>query len=175
MEYIFKNKKDIGTYGERVAAHFLTLKGHRVLAKNLRLKQGEIDILTYKNGVIHIIEVKTTYFATSFSSLAESDIFLPEDNLSSTKLRKLYRLREELMNRLEMGIGLDRGILDLGLNLRPDLSVSEMDIEIGGVVVYLHGNEYNNSEPYLEGVEKCPPASTKTDIKAIKVKYFPYL
>lgn len=149
MEHLFKNKKDMGIYGERVAAYFLTLKGHRVLAKNLRLKQGEIDILTYENGVIHIIEVKTAYFATSFNSFAESDVFLPEDNLSSSKLRKLYRLRDELMNMLEMGIGLDREILDLDIG--QDLNVSEMDIEIRGVVVYLYMN------------------------KRIKVRYFPYL
>lgn len=48
-----------GRLGEALAAWCLRLKGYRILARNLRLPAGEIDILATRGRVLAIIEVKT--------------------------------------------------------------------------------------------------------------------
>lgn len=55
-------KLSIGRIGERAVARFLTRRGYDIVAKNMALykgiKQGEIDILATKNGILYIVEVK---------------------------------------------------------------------------------------------------------------------
>jgi uncharacterized protein UPF0102 len=64
------NKK-IGSMGEKAACTYLESKGHIVLARNLRLKRGEIDILTVRNNTLHLVEVKTG---------VSVDAIVPEDS-----------------------------------------------------------------------------------------------
>lgn len=49
---------DLGPAGERVAAHHLETKGHRVIARNYRCRVGEIDIVSVDGDVIVFCEVK---------------------------------------------------------------------------------------------------------------------
>lgn len=105
--------RNIGIYGEKVVQHHLLSKGHRIIAQNLRLKSGEIDILTFKNKDIYIIEVKSVcIFTHGFSvnshkihdSVRQRDIdFRSEDNLSKTKICRLNRLRRELKYKMDSG------------------------------------------------------------------------
>ena len=53
------NKRGIGEWGERVAADYLQARGYRVIARNVRTPYGEIDIVTEKDGLTVLIEVKT--------------------------------------------------------------------------------------------------------------------
>ncbi len=48
-----------GKKGENHAATFLTLKGYKILARNYRVPQGEIDLVAQKNGTVVFVEVKT--------------------------------------------------------------------------------------------------------------------
>lgn len=155
--------KNIGFYGERVARYYLRSKSHTVIAKNLRLKCGEIDILSLKNNVIHIIEVKTACV------FGDKDMnFKAEDNLSKTKLRKLHRLRGELSYWIESGqirkflnfnmFGDDArecgGVMDV---THETGSLSDLDIEIDGLAVDIQ-------------MDKASGA-----VSNIKVRHFPYL
>ena len=54
-----KYKKKVGAIGEHFAADMLTNAGYRVIARNYRVKDGEIDIIAIKDGVMHFVEVKT--------------------------------------------------------------------------------------------------------------------
>lgn len=56
--------KDIGNYGETVAAEYLEALGYKIIAKNYRCKIGEIDIIGKFKDYICFIEVKTRYTAT---------------------------------------------------------------------------------------------------------------
>ena len=50
----------IGRNGEEIAALYLTRNGYQILDHNWNLHHGcELDIVAYKNGKLHFIEVKT--------------------------------------------------------------------------------------------------------------------
>lgn len=49
----------MGTLGEDAAASFLIAKGWQVLERNLRYREGEIDLVCCKHGVLCFVEVKT--------------------------------------------------------------------------------------------------------------------
>ncbi len=55
-----KNKKqNVGEQGENEACFFLQNEGHRIVARNWRNEHRELDIVSLKQGAIHIVEVKT--------------------------------------------------------------------------------------------------------------------
>lgn len=101
------SRKSIGAYAERVVEFYLKSKGHTILARNLRLKTGEIDILSSLGGVLFVVEVKSSLVFISKgatgtenpAAFASKHDFLPEGNLSRTKITKLKRLRSELLMR----------------------------------------------------------------------------
>jgi putative endonuclease len=48
----------LGQSGERVAADYLKAHGHRVLATNVRRREGEIDLVTLDVDTLVFVEVK---------------------------------------------------------------------------------------------------------------------
>lgn len=52
-------KKSFGKLGEGLASNYLSDKGFEIVHKNYRSRYGEIDIIAWKDGKIHFIEVKT--------------------------------------------------------------------------------------------------------------------
>jgi putative endonuclease len=52
-------RKELGRRAEQMAADFLLREGYQILERNLVFKQGEIDILAKKEGVIVVVEVKS--------------------------------------------------------------------------------------------------------------------
>jgi len=54
-------KKELGAWGEKIAAKFLIKKGYQIIAKNFRSRHGEIDIVAKDPDTQEIIfvEVKT--------------------------------------------------------------------------------------------------------------------
>ena len=51
--------RTFGIRGEHAALAWLLLRGWRVLARNYRMQNGEIDIIAAKRGVIAFVEVKS--------------------------------------------------------------------------------------------------------------------
>lgn len=47
-----------GSYGEKLAIDFLLLKNYKILERNFRIKNGEIDIIAKDSTYIVFIEVK---------------------------------------------------------------------------------------------------------------------
>lgn len=55
-----KNKRSFGSFGENLAAEYLSTHGYRILQKNFRVgRLGEIDIIATDEEYICFIEVKT--------------------------------------------------------------------------------------------------------------------
>lgn len=53
------DNRTLGRIGENAAAEFLQRKGYRVINRNYRCKQGEIDIIAQRGSELDFIEVKT--------------------------------------------------------------------------------------------------------------------
>lgn len=48
-----------GVWGEELATEYLRKKGYSVLARNFRVRQGELDIVASKGRYLVFVEVKT--------------------------------------------------------------------------------------------------------------------
>ena len=85
--------KNLGRWGERIAMRCLQRTGYRILACNLHLKKGEIDILAedVEGNAIVVVEVKS----------GRSEKFPPELHVRGQKQRKLISLAEALMRKDE--------------------------------------------------------------------------
>ncbi len=81
---------DLGRWGEERALQFLQQKGYRILARNYRVWEGEIDIVAESDGEIIFVEVKTR---------TSRRFGYPEDGLIGKKQERLlkagYRFLEE--------------------------------------------------------------------------------
>ncbi|MCR9075465.1 MAG: YraN family protein [bacterium] len=79
--------------GERAAARFMRKHGHRVIARNLRLPHGEIDLLCVEKstGTTVIVEVK----ARSYSAATTRDID-PAASITARKRAKLLSLAKSI-------------------------------------------------------------------------------
>jgi putative endonuclease len=83
-----RDKKDLGDLGEKIAEKFLKDKGYKILDKNFRYSNfGELDIVGQKGGDIIFFEVKTR-------KMTGPSEFLPEDNITRDKQKKLIKLAE---------------------------------------------------------------------------------
>ena len=49
---------ELGAWGEERAADYLRLRGYKIVARNCRYRQGEIDIVAKKREYIVFVEVK---------------------------------------------------------------------------------------------------------------------
>jgi putative endonuclease len=54
-----RSRRDLGDFGERVAAAHLESKGYRILQRNFRVREGEIDIIAERAGTLVFTEVRT--------------------------------------------------------------------------------------------------------------------
>lgn len=80
-----KNKTDFGRKGEDIASKYLESKGFTILARNVFLGHGEIDIIAEKSKIIVFVEVRTK------SSLKFG---LPELSLTKFKKKQIFKLAE---------------------------------------------------------------------------------
>ncbi len=69
MSTVFNSKNQLlGTRGEKAVACYLEKNGFTVLAKNYRLRGGEVDIIATKKELLVFVEVKTRIEKTSHLS-----------------------------------------------------------------------------------------------------------
>lgn len=154
------SRKELGRFGENIASWILSLKGYSDIGRNIQLKSGEIDILTYRQGIQYLVEVKTAKLyvsPTDRSNIADIEgeyLVLPEENLSRTKIRRLHTVRRELM--FEQANGKFREVLDSLANR------THVETRIVGIVIYIFCSSRSFN---LDNWKKT--------ILKIKVKYFP--
>ena len=53
------SRRSLGDFGERVAKAHLESKGYRILVTKFRVREGEVDIVAERDGVVAFVEVKT--------------------------------------------------------------------------------------------------------------------
>lgn len=71
---------DFGKIAEDLAADYLQKSGYTILVRNFRFQKAEIDIITEKEGLIIIVEVKAR----------STDAFmLPQEAVTKTKIRSI--------------------------------------------------------------------------------------
>lgn len=76
------NKRKVGNQKEELAAAYLSKQGFRVIEKNFRVRQGEIDIIGYDQEVLVFVEVK-------YRSLKQAG--LPEEAVNPAKQRQICK------------------------------------------------------------------------------------
>ena len=54
-----ENNKELGDWGEKIAADYLSKRGYRLVEHNLRFSFKELDLIAYENDNLIFIEVKT--------------------------------------------------------------------------------------------------------------------
>jgi putative endonuclease len=54
-----RRPKSLGLLGERAAEKFLKRKGYKIVARNLRMRGGELDLVAVDGRTIVFVEVKT--------------------------------------------------------------------------------------------------------------------
>jgi putative endonuclease len=52
-------RQALGAFGERLAAAHLEAKGYRIVERNYRRREGEIDIVAARGGCLVFVEVRT--------------------------------------------------------------------------------------------------------------------
>jgi putative endonuclease len=79
-----------GTRSEAAAARFLKAQGYRILARNVRLTSGELDIIALDGSVIVFVEVRSTEGA---------DAERPAASVDEVKQRRLTQLALEFLQK----------------------------------------------------------------------------
>jgi putative endonuclease len=64
-----------GRRGERIAGWWLRLKGWQIVARRVKTKAGEVDLIAKRGGLVAFVEVKTR------ASAAELDLAIDERRL----------------------------------------------------------------------------------------------
>ena len=96
------NTHQIGAYYEGVAARYLQKKGYRILQRNFRCRQGEIDIVALDGRTIVFVEVK--YRRGKSTGYPEEAVTLHKQRVISRTadfFRVRYRVQEEIPCRFD--------------------------------------------------------------------------
>jgi putative endonuclease len=80
----------LGKSGERRAMWFYILRGYRIVARNMRFKHGEIDLIVRRGRTLAFVEVKTR------RSVAAGEGF---DAVDERKRTRIVRLADEYLAR----------------------------------------------------------------------------
>jgi len=95
----FKNK-EVGNKGEDLACQYLEQLGYEIIKRNHCDRVGEIDIVAYKDYVIHFVEVKSVSRETQNNVIHETlDYFQynPAEKVDRLKMRKIEKVAEKFL------------------------------------------------------------------------------
>ncbi len=79
-----------GAAAEELAAQYLTVRGLKIIARNLRCKAGELDLVCLEDGVLAIVEVRQRASEDFGGALA---------SVTRTKRRKIMRAAQFFLQR----------------------------------------------------------------------------
>ena len=83
---MMKSHIEIGKQGENLAAAYLTLRGYRILQRNIRTQAGEIDIIARDGETIVFVEVK--------ANQRVHEAFTPSVRVDHRKIARLHNAAE---------------------------------------------------------------------------------
>lgn len=99
--------KNLGKYGEKIAAWYYKELGYKIIGRNLYTRYGEIDLLLAKGNKILLIEVKTR---------RNANFGLGEETVSDTKLEHLLNAYQIIQTELNLPTEVDIEICVLEIN-----------------------------------------------------------
>ena len=118
------SRRQLGDFGERVAAAHLEAKGYRVIARSYRGREGQVDIIAQRDGVLAFVEVKTRR-GDEFGSALEA--------LGDTQARRLLAAADEFAQE-HPGLPEDRRIDLIAIDLDSSGRVLSVEHVEGAVV-----------------------------------------
>jgi len=74
-------RQRLGEFGERIAGHRIEAAGMRVVARNVRTRGGEIDIVAHDGDDVVFVEVRTRRAIPGLAA----------ESLGPTKLRRMWQ------------------------------------------------------------------------------------
>jgi putative endonuclease len=116
-----RRKLDLGARGEDLAVAWYTSQGYRVLGRNWRCREGELDLVVSRDRCVVFCEVKTRT-GTGFG--------LPAEAVTGEKQRRLRRLATRWLEEQPRSVGFaevrfDVACVTLRAGAAPDLDVIE--------------------------------------------------
>lgn len=94
-------RKELGDFGERVAAHRLEAAGMHILARNVRTRGGEIDIVAEDGTDLAFVEVRTRKNIPGVAA----------ESLTAVKLRRMWQCAMDYCD--TNGVSPERARIDL--------------------------------------------------------------
>jgi len=88
--------KEIGNKGEDLACQYLEQLGYEIIKRNHVDRVGEIDIIAYKDYVIHFVEVKSVSRETQNNVIHETE-YNPAEKVDRLKMRKIEKVAEKFL------------------------------------------------------------------------------
>ncbi|MGH1363234.1 MAG: YraN family protein [Calditrichia bacterium] len=79
------HNKQVGSWGESIAAEYLIEKGYSIRYRNYKIGRGELDLIVSKDNTLIFVEVKAG---------RSSKMGRPEERVTPRKQRQLYRLAQ---------------------------------------------------------------------------------
>ena len=98
---------DLGNEGEQDAVNFLIENGHTILERNFRFGHAEIDIISQKDNILHIVEVKTR----NSSAYGE-----PESFVNQQKIDLLVRATNYYLEKNDLDLEVQFDIISIVKN-----------------------------------------------------------
>ncbi|MBI3954824.1 YraN family protein [Candidatus Gottesmanbacteria bacterium] len=77
-----RNNLLLGRLGEKEAEKYLTSQNYRIIERNFRIRNGEIDLIAKDKNILVFVEVKTR---------RNNKFGLPEEAITSSKIKTLIR------------------------------------------------------------------------------------
>jgi putative endonuclease len=93
-----------GKLGEHLAAQWLLCRNYQILFRNFRIGRFEVDVIARKNGLLHLIEVKT--------SRSEKYGF-PESRISKQKLNAMLQSAKSYQRKENKEVEIQVDVLSL--------------------------------------------------------------
>jgi putative endonuclease len=110
-------RKEVGARGENLAVDFLKKQGYKILRRNFRCREGEVDIIAQKGDCLVFVEVRTK---------KSSGFGTPEESVSYFKREKLISLANAYIQTLDNPPASWR-IDVVAVELAPDNKVSRLE------------------------------------------------
>lgn len=108
---------ELGRLGEQMACEHLESRGYRILEKNFRTVEGEIDLIACKDGTTVFVEVKTRS-GRAFGT--------PEESVTASKARTIRRVASAYLARRSPGeVRFDVIGIEFGGGPQPELRHTE--------------------------------------------------
>ena len=110
-------RKEVGSRGEKLAVDFLKRRGYKIIQRNFRCREGEIDIIAQQGDCLVFVEVRTK---------KGSRFGTPEESVTLSKREKLISLANAYLQAFDNPPAWWR-IDVVAVELAPDNKVSRLE------------------------------------------------